>query len=257
MRSTQPDPAVHAAGATRRGAAHERNEDAFAILAGGRLLVVADGLGGHGGGDRASGAVVEAFAAAEERLLRGDPSSPPRLLVQALGDAAGRIAARVRDGAPRDAGTTVVAAHVAPGGRATILNLGDSRCYLLRDGRLHPVTRDHSLVHEFGVRTGALTREEARRDPHAGVLTRYLGAGGPEGGTPELHRVRLRAGDRLLLCTDGVTDPLPEDELERLLRAGGDAAALLVAAVAAGGRDDVTAIVAEVTAPVETRPLTP
>ncbi len=145
-------------------------------------------------------------------------------------------------GGPRVGATTVVALLLRNGHFAALW-AGDSRAYLLRDGRLRRLTRDHSLVQQL-VDFGALGEAEAERHPQSNVITRALG----QDGEVELDKVAERAlpGDAFLLCSDGVFKEVAEAALAAMLAAGADAAALVGAAVAAGARDNASAVVVRV-----------
>ncbi len=143
-------------------------------------------------------------------------------------------------------GTTLTAVALSNRGEYVVANVGDSRTYLLRGGRLRRLTRDQSLVQVL-IDSGALTEEEARRHPQRSVVLEALD--GIERPLPPVERVRARRGDRLLLCSDGVSDYLTDRELARALTdrdASAAVAAITRLALAHGSRDNVTAIVADV-----------
>jgi serine/threonine protein phosphatase PrpC len=204
-----------ALGTTARSAG-PRNEDVVAVVAELRLVIVLDGMGGILSGARAGTVALEAIEAA---LRDGPAGTDPARLVDAL-MAANRVLdeTAAREVAMRGCGATVVAALLDAEG-ATIAHLGHCRAHRVRGGALHTLTRDHDL-HRSVVERGlseAEASELARK--HPGVLTRLLGGG--HGGDPELGRVELAAGDRLVLTSDGVHRRL---EAERLaaLAAGAD-----------------------------------
>jgi protein phosphatase len=234
-------PEARGAGMTHRGLVRSQNEDAILTDPDGALWAVADGMGGHGHGDVASDIVIDCLAAMPE--AGGDGA----------GDAAGLLAGSLR--AANDAvirrqhepgmgrmGATVVAmlidravAHVAWA--------GDSRAYLLRGGRLRALTRDHTLVQDL-VDQGALRPEDAEGHPQAHVVTRAVG--GDKVLDLESLSVPLFRGDRLLLCSDGLTRVVFEGVVESLLSAAPtpeDACRSLVqAALDAGAPDNVSVI---------------
>ena len=231
-------------GMTDPGKVRKNNEDSF--LAGeGRdetLFVVADGIGGFEAGEVASSIAVD--------VLKDVESSAP--LQDAIREANRRILAAAR-GDERFAGmgTTVVAMRF--GGTQTeplaeISHVGDSRAYLLRSGDLKPVTEDHSLVAEL-VRSGDLTRAQASEHPQKNLITRALGAEAEvEVDTAVLP---VEAGDRLVLCSDGLSDMVPEDRMQNLLLSSPEdstraARSLVSAALDAGGLDNVTVVVVDV-----------
>jgi serine/threonine protein phosphatase PrpC len=143
-------------------------------------------------------------------------------------------------------GTTLTAVALANDGTYLVASIGDSRAYLLRAGTLHRLTRDHTLVQEL-VDRGALSEDDARHHPQRSVVLEALD-GGPRP-LPAVRAVQGQAGDRLMLCSDGVTDHLPDDELAQLLRIGdADRAVdqIVGAALDHGSRDNVTAVIADV-----------
>lgn len=224
--------------ATDRGAARENNEDACA--AGERFLAVADGMGGHQAGEVAA---ALALASVQQPL-------PPELPVQeAVRQLFARAQRTIQEEARRRAdragmGTTLTAAWLVDG-RAVIGHVGDSRAYLVRRGQVRQLTEDHSVVAEL-VRNGGLSAQEALQHPHRHVLTRSLG--GPGEVEVDVVEVALEPGDRLVLCTDGVSSVLSEAELARVVgsaeSAEAAARALVRLAAAGGGGDDMTAVVA-------------
>ncbi|MCL8024171.1 PP2C family protein-serine/threonine phosphatase [Nocardioides bruguierae] len=244
---------VRHAGATDVGRVRTVNEDAF--LDAPPVFAVADGMGGHDGGDVASAFAVEELGSLAG-LTRGLDEAEPALR-RALAAAQGRIAdyARAQADAGAEgfhAGTTVVCALLVQDGAepAWLLgHLGDSRAYRFADGRLEQLTRDHSLVQDY-VDAGVIAPEEAATHPERNVITRALdGRGTP---SPDLARLPVTPGERLLLCSDGVTGMIDHDEIADLLAtrasAAEAAADLVSAAVAAGGRDNATAVVVDVDA---------
>ena len=222
------------------GHVRKRNEDSLRVHGEAGLAVVADGMGGHPGGDIASRVAVEAV----ERALADDAAG----LTEAL-HAAHRavVEAGGVEGKP-GMGTTCVAARL----RSDALEcawVGDSRLYRLHAGRLERLSRDHSHVQSL-VDAGALSPEAAEHHPERHILTQCLGGFGYD--VPEIeHRiVPVAFGDRVLLCTDGLTGELSDARIESVLAGTPDdrtaARALVEAALAAGGRDNVTVIVATV-----------
>jgi protein phosphatase len=238
--------------ATDVGCVREVNEDAY--LAEPPVFVVADGMGGHEGGDVASRIVAEEFG---RLAAEGFDATAGREAVEAtLGRCQLRIleyaAQQVRSGVSRrrSAGTTVVAALLVEeaGEPAWLLaNLGDSRVYRVVDGRLEQVSTDHSLVQEM-VAAGRITPEEAAVHPERNVITRALGESSDP--RPDFFVLGLADADRLLLCTDGITGMLDDDAVARALAEAPDAREaaprLVAAAVEAGGEDNATAVVVDV-----------
>jgi len=218
------------------GRQRRANEDSFFARA--PLFVVADGMGGAQAGEVASRLAAETFA-------RGLPDE---------GTAEQRLEARVRaansrihevsqgDRALNGMGTTITAAYL-DGDELSLAHVGDSRAYLLRDGELTRLTRDHTLVEEL-VRRGELTEQEAAEHPQRSIITRALG---PEPDIDvDLHTHRVHAGDVLLLCSDGLTGMIGEDEVEQILERAANlrdaGRALVDAANEAGGRDNITVV---------------
>jgi len=224
------------------GLVRRENEDR--ALASPRLVAVADGVGGSTAGEVASEAVIGTLAHFESCHLEGP--LPP-----ALDDAVRRGNERIafiasRRPSMRGMSTTLTA--VALGGGYAVANIGDSRTYLLSEGELRRLTRDDSLVQAL-VDAGALDEHRARHHPQRSVVLEALD-GAPDR-RPALATHPARAGDRLLLCSDGLSDLVDDDTLRSAL--GVDprerSAELLVElALAAGGRDNVTVVVADVVA---------
>jgi PPM family protein phosphatase len=218
------------------GRRRQGNEDNFYVRA--PLFVVADGMGGAQAGEVASEMAVEAFG-------RGLPrhGAPAEGLVTVIEGANRAIHADSRAHAERAGmGTTVTAAH-AGDDAVTIAHVGDSRAYLLRDGDLIRLTRDHSLVGELVAR-GKLTEEQAEAHPQRSVVTRVLG---PEPAVQvDVETFPARDGDLFLLCSDGLTGMVHEPQLKRMLLADRPLAALgrdlITAANEAGGRDNITVV---------------
>jgi PPM family protein phosphatase len=242
---------LHYGAATDVGLVREVNEDSH--LAEPPVFVVADGMGGHDGGDIASRIVAEEFARLAEAgydALRGRDVVDSTLLrcqrrLQQYGDTH-----RGSDGGRWHGGTTaVVALLVQEDGepRWLLANLGDSRIYRFSHGELVRVSVDHSVVQEL-VDAGEITEEEAGVHPERHIVTRALG--GPDRPEPDYFVVPLPEAERILLCSDGVTGMVPDAELAGLV--GGfaeprDAAeGIVAAALAAGGIDNATAVVVDV-----------
>src|SRR4030081_1123499 len=224
--------------ATDTGLQRRANEDA--LLSRSPLFVVADGMGGAQAGEVASQIAVESF----ERGLDDSPE-PERALAQLTRAATSRIPELSHSHTEQAGmGTTLTAIYVGPED-VSIAHVGDSRAYCLRDGELMRLTDDHSLVDEL-MRQGRRPREEAEELPQRSVITLALG---PEGTVEvDTRSFRARAGDVYLLCSDGLTTMVPEEELARVLRQHGrprDAGeALIAAANEAGGRDNITVVLA-------------
>ncbi|MFF4172010.1 MerR family transcriptional regulator [Streptomyces sp. NPDC001744] len=229
--------ALATAALSERGRVRETNQDR--AHAGPRLLAVADGYGPVG--DLAASAALAAVGAVPVTGRAGD-------LLNALEDAVRRADAEVGAAAP-GAGTTLTAG-VWTGSRLALAHVGDGRAYLLRDGGLVRLTRDHTAV-QARVDAGELTPSEAADHPDRALLLRALdGAGAGSGPVPDLSLHEGRPGDRWLLCTDGLSAVVPEAELRAVLAAGDDpdgtVRALAALADARGGPDNVSCVVADV-----------
>ena len=232
-------------GITDRGKIREQNQDAFAhqILPDGRVIaLVCDGMGGARAGNVASSMAVDVFM---EEFLKEDDEAADLERMEHAADQANRQVFRraVEDESCVGMGTTLVAA-LAGQEEALILNEGDSRAYhISEESGISQVTRDHSLVEDL-VERGELTRDQARVHPHKNLITRALGA------EPELRadvfRQPLAAGDYLLLCSDGLSNVVSEQELLYEVIHGGEACTccrrLLEIALHRGAPDNVTAV---------------
>jgi protein phosphatase len=217
------------------GRTREGNEDGY--LAKEPLFAVADGMGGHRAGEVASNLALETLAEVA-------PDEDAHSLADRV-RAANRV---VHQHASEDAelegmGTTLTALWL-DGDEALLAHVGDSRAYLCRDGELSMITEDHTLVQRM-VREGKLTRDEADHHPQRSILTRALGVDAEV--DVDDFTVELRPGDRILLCTDGLTSMIGEDRIAEILADNPDpqaaADALIVAANEAGGQDNITAVV--------------
>jgi serine/threonine protein phosphatase PrpC len=242
---------LHYGAATDVGQVREVNEDSY--LAAPPLFVVADGMGGHEGGDVASRIVVEEFA----RLA--EDGYDPRRGSQAVADTLTACHDRIteyageqsrRTGRDFQAGTTAVVALLVEDDEAPkwlLANLGDSRIYRFVDGELEQVSVDHSLVQEL-VDEGSITREEMGTHPARHVVTRALG--GPDRADADYFLLPLPRAERILLCSDGITEMIDDEAVATIVGEAvdpRDAADRLVAeAVRAGGRDNATAVVVDV-----------
>jgi len=228
--------------ATDIGCVRSLNEDAILDREEIGLWAVADGMGGHEAGDVASQTIVEYLRRIEPPL---DPASFQRDVRWRVLEAHQALRRESeRRGNAKTIGSTLVALLVS-GPHCVCLWAGDSRLYLLRDGELRQVNRDHSLVQDM-IDAGQLDPSQAESHPHANVITRAVGAA--EELELESWQGTLRAGDRLMLCSDGLTRYVPEDEIADTLRQAkiGDAAdALVQAALKHETRDNVSVIAVE------------
>lgn len=236
------------AGLTDQGRVREQNEDRWLADGSFGLFVVADGMGGERGGGLAADIVVATLPLLLSRVMAAILDLNDPLAAEQVREALSELSQHVRRESQGHAGldgmgATVVMALVRKDA-ALIGHMGDSRAYLLREGRLEQLTRDHSLV-QLLLDCGEITPAEAVRHPSRGQLTRYNGMTGEP--LPEARLVELRLGDRLLLCSDGLTGMLSDDEVLSILAQNPAPATccdrLVSAANAAGGRDNVTALV--------------
>ncbi|MDQ3878342.1 MAG: Stp1/IreP family PP2C-type Ser/Thr phosphatase [Actinomycetota bacterium] len=219
----------------------EGNEDSYLVDA--PLFVVADGMGGHVAGDVASATAVEVL----DRRSRSLDPKDPATLEQAIKEANIAIFQKARsDPSLRGMGTTCTLL-IIDGANAQFAHVGDSRAYLLRQGQLSQVTEDHTLVSRM-VAEGRIDEEEARHHPQRSVITRALGVDTDV--QVDLTTLQLRDGDRVLLCSDGLTTMLGNPEVSSILSNERDpqtaAEHLIAAANEAGGEDNITAIVVDV-----------
>ncbi len=235
-------------GDTHIGLVRSSNQDAMrygTLENGGVFAVVCDGMGGANGGNVASNIAVEIIA---NRICEGyasgnPPRSPANLLASAMAAANIEIFDRAKTEPQYEGmGTTVVAVIVC-GKDAYISHVGDSRLYLYRDNTLQQITRDHSVVQEM-IESGQLTEEQARSHPRKHFITRALGVSAVEEG--EYDELELEPDDKLLLCTDGLTNMVENDALTRLLDTDEPLVDHLIsAALDAGGTDNITTVLME------------
>jgi serine/threonine protein phosphatase PrpC len=225
--------------ATHRGTVRSVNQDALLCRPDIGLFAVADGAGGHQDGDFAAQSTLD-------HLARLPPGCAPAALVAEVrsgSDAAHRnLRAIGQARRPRAVLATTLVVLLVHKTHFACLWAGDSRCYLLRDGALRQLTTDHSLVQAL-IDSGDISEAEADAHPHGNVITRAIGAGDPN---PTLDKSSgtLLTGDRLLLCSDGVSKSVPAARMAELLELSTDPAADLIdAAMRHGTRDNVTAIV--------------
>ncbi len=223
------------------------NEDS--VYAGARLLAVADGMGGHAAGEVASSAVIDAL-----RPL--DTSVPAGELIDALDHAVRRASSALHDMAETDPslagmGTTLTAL-LWSGSQLGLVHIGDSRAYLVRDGEVFQITHDHTMVQSL-LDDGKITLAEVESHPQRSLLLRALTTG--DSGEADLQLHEARPGDRYLLCTDGLHEVAPPDEIARVLLGADDpenaVAGLVALAMDGGGPDNISCIVADVVAASE------
>lgn len=219
------------------GCIREQNEDSLTVKP--PLFVIADGMGGHAAGEVASEICVKTV----------EECAPDHADAEKLGEAVEQanrdiINAAISGEGREGMGTTCTAAMLEAD-RLVIAQVGDSRAYLLHAGKLSQLTRDHSLMANM-IESGQITPEEARFHPNRSVITRALG-NDPDM-VPDLYEIRVEAGDKLMLCSDGLTSMVEDSDIEAVMNRVADpqrcASALVNEAIAAGGADNVTVIVA-------------
>jgi len=233
---------------TTTGNYRENNEDCCVVDQQLRFVIVADGMGGQSAGERASAMAVELIPQRMAQTIdfeAGHPAEVRKQLDKAVEFANAEIMA-ISEVQPelRNMGTTIVL-MARIGDKLFVGGVGDSRCYRLHDGTMEQLTTDHSLTQAL-MEAGTISAEEAKTHRYRNVLYRYLGS---RDGASGLNAVELDAvaGDRFLLCSDGVNDGLEDDQICEILKSGTDpqqtAEALVDAALEGGSKDNVTSAV--------------
>jgi protein phosphatase len=237
------------------GTRRSNNEDAFALHEEMGLFVVADGMGGHSCGEVASAMAVESVAAFFRHARLDEESTWPYAYDDSYSFTANKLRTAVsvanekihaysqEHPESRGMGTTIVASAIT-GTILSIAYVGDSRAYLFRDGDLELLTSDHSWVNEQ-VKLGHLSGEEAARHPFRNVITKALGT--RDEAQPDIRELEIRAGDRLILCTDGLNSMVDDAQVRASATLEAEPKALCKKLVElandAGGEDNVTVIV--------------
>ena len=228
------------------GCVRDHNEDSLVVTP--PLFAVADGMGGHAAGEVASEIAVNVLAELAPKDLDGTA------LEHAVEEANHEIIRAARDGRGREGMGTTLTACMLENERLIIAQVGDSRAYLLHHGKLQQLTRDHSLMADM-IEAGQLTPEEARHHPQRSVITRALGS--DPNTRPDMYEINVETGDRLLVCSDGLSSMIEDEQIEAVMRRVPDpqrcASQLVNEAIAAGGHDNVTVIVSNVTGFAEKR----
>ncbi|ANG85357.1 MULTISPECIES: PP2C family protein-serine/threonine phosphatase [Microbacterium] len=227
---------------THTGRRREVNQDA--VFAEFPLFVVADGMGGHVGGEIASASAITRL---HETVDAGTVS--PKTIEKALARAVKDIASHP-EATDEGTGTTVTGVYLETSGDEAhwvTLNIGDSRVYLLRDDAIVQITTDHSVVQEL-IAAGRLSPEEAENHPYGNVITRAVGPS--DGVVPDYVRLDVVSGDRFVICSDGLTKELTDYGIRHFLTENADPAAavsaMMDAALENGGRDNITIVVLDV-----------
>ena len=243
------NPPIHFrwAAETHVGKIRQENEDSFFADPESAIFLVSDGMGGHRGGALASGIVVEDLPVmienAIDKLRVGAPRTIKSVLEKAIAEQSKQVQLEgTSETGFKDMGATLVLALLRKG-RCFIANVGDSRAYRLRKGRLVQLTQDHSVISEL-IEKGHIEPEEAINHEAQGQITRYVGM--EEKAHPHVHSFTLKQADRILLCTDGLTDMVDDNKIQSILKTEADpemACKLLIAAANnAGGHDNVTTL---------------
>jgi protein phosphatase len=248
---------ILSAGNTDKGRTRKNNEDSFLVDEAAGLFAVADGIGGHQGGEIASRMAIETLGEMVRAYTAGKGNTPPRgaalgtdPAVSTLTQAFIKANTSIRETASRDRnlegmGTTLTALFLA-GKKIHLAHVGDSRAYLLRNGSLEQLSEDHGVVAEQ-LRAGLITPDQARKSPYRHVITRALGI---DKEVPVDHRIiEVRQSDTFLLCSDGLTEMIEDPGIERVLRTSDPAAAvqkLIAEANDRGGVDNITVVIIRV-----------
>lgn len=208
------------------------------------LFIVADGMGGHNAGDYASRFCVESFT---QRIREGNQTSPIALIETALAETNEALRCKAQEQSELEGmGTTFVVATIF-GNEMFVANIGDSRLYVIGK-EIRQITEDHSLV-EAMVKTGELDRDEARIHPNKNIITRALGANITV--EPDFFEVTLEEGDVVLMCSDGLTNMLEDETIERIIRENSNdpeyaAETLVKCANDNGGKDNIAVVIIKV-----------
>lgn len=237
---------INLAWATRTDVGLRRKANEDSLVATPPVFAVADGMGGHAAGDVASAMAVERLAS-----LAGHLSVTRREVLETIRQANDHISRHAHDDSTNGMGTTITGLAVTRSDSGAegvvVFNVGDSRSYLLRDNQLTQISHDHSVVQEL-VDEGVITPEQAETHPERNIVTRSLGAGVPF--DIDWWMLTPEAGDRFLLCSDGLFKGVRDHELAAMLQANAEredaATALLDAALHAGGTDNITLVVIDV-----------
>jgi len=236
---------LRAVAMTDIGRIRQNNEDS--MYAGSQLLVVADGIGGGPAGELASDIVIRALSPLEEASHTDEASDPTSELLAALEVANRDIRQAVAEDPSRAGMGTTVTAILLVSDRIFLLHVGDSRAYLLRDDELQRLTRDDTFVQDL-VDQGLLTAEEARHHPRRSLITRAVHGNSQMKVT--CRELAPQVADRLLLCSDGLSDVVTDETIATLLRSHPDrkecARQLVDAALESGGPDNITVVIADV-----------
>ena len=245
---------------THPGMKRELNEDSFVILENEGVFVVADGMGGHNAGEVASKIAIDTIAEFFKASAEDDDMTWPYKLDPTLALDANKLLVGIKfankrifkqsseDAACSGMGTTVVSILAKDGGdELYVAHVGDSRCYCFYEGELIQVSEDHSLVNEY-LKAGQITKEQAKNFPHKNVIMRALGM--KDNVLVDIQKRQARAGEIYLLCSDGLSDMVPDTETEKILSEdiplNEKTKRLVDMANANGGKDNITVILVQV-----------
>jgi protein phosphatase len=237
-----------AGAATHPGYHYDHNEDSYLILLGSHLILLADGVGGVQAGEVASKMAVELVAREIQKLVPGSDLMPEKMLKNALIKTHFDIQAASRETLSHHGmATTIVACWLFPeSGLFWVAHVGDSRAYLLRDGAMQQLTEDHTILNQ--IRLANMLPEDPDLWPARNTLSQALG--GRSLISPELQVFDLQRADRILLCSDGITDMIPEKEMRQIVRREESPQAICDLLVSTanlhGGEDNSTAVLVEV-----------
>lgn len=236
---TNNTPGISFGSRTDVGHVRDHNEDSLTVVP--PLFAVADGMGGHEAGEVASELTIKTL----EQLAPAHPDA--QALERAVEAANLNVLQAPSQGIGREGMGTTLTAAMIEGERLLIAQVGDSRAYLLHQGELQQLTRDHSLMMDL-IEAGQITPEEARVHPNRSVITRAIGSDPHM--KPDIYELNISAGDRLLLCSDGLSTMLEDDEIQTIMRHTPSpqqcASDLVDAALQAGGYDNVTVVVVDI-----------
>lgn len=236
-------------GASDIGCVRSLNEDSFYIYGfnedmQGGFCILSDGMGGHNAGEVASGKTVEFVSEVlKKRLEENAEILPPKLLSEAVTEANLKVYELAQSDIKQSGmGATLVAVYIV-GNEVYTANVGDSRAYLYSDGELLQITKDHSVVEEM-VASGSITREEARNHPQKNIITRAVGT--DINTEADLFERECNSGDCLLLCSDGLSGMLEDEEICNIIQKYAEsktiAEKLIEEAKARGGYDNITVV---------------
>jgi serine/threonine protein phosphatase PrpC len=241
---------IHACGMTDIGLRRENNEDCFLVRPDRSVFIVADGMGGHRAGETASAEAVKAldafFTSDLIERMKMDPTCVEQLMADAFRDMNRGIYEMSRTNLDyRGMGCALITALIA-GGSLHTCHVGDVRCYTCSRSDIRQLTNDHTEVAEM-VRSGLMTPEEARNSGLRSILTQAIGQPTPV--TPEYHSYELKDDERVLLCSDGLWDMLPDSKIHTIVNGKRKISEicreLIAEANAAGGKDNITVVVFE------------